>query len=64
MIQADLGKRPPELSINMGGAVSIDITQQGVDQLYSLKKLRDSSGIDAVYDYPTEELGLKTVCMK
>ena len=38
-------KRLPGLSINMGGATSIDITREGVDKAYGLKKLRDASGI-------------------
>jgi phosphomannomutase len=45
VIQVDLRKRLPELSINMGGATSIDITQKGVDKGYGLKRLRDASGI-------------------
>ena len=74
VIQADLRKRLPDLSINMGGATSIDITQKGVDKAYGLKKLRDASGIaldammfigDAIFpggnDYPAKELGLDTV---
>jgi phosphomannomutase len=74
VIQADLKKRLPELSINMGGATSIDITQKGVDKAYGLKRLRDESGIaldkmmfigDAIFpggnDYPAKELGLDTV---
>ena len=74
IIQADLRKRLPDLSINMGGATSIDITRQGVDKAYGLKKLRDNSGIalddmmfigDAIFpggnDYPAKELGLDTV---
>jgi phosphomannomutase len=77
IIQADLYKRLPDLSINMGGATSIDITQKGVDKGYGLKKLRDSSGIpleqmlfigDAIFpggnDYPAKELGLETVRVK
>ena len=77
VIQADLRKRLPELSINMGGATSIDITQKGVDKAYGLKKLRDASGIaldemmfigDAIFpggnDYPAKELGLDTVRVK
>ncbi|WP_294352719.1 HAD hydrolase family protein, partial [uncultured Sphingomonas sp.] len=72
--QADLKQRLPELSINMGGATSIDITQKGVDKAYGLKRLRDESGIaldkmmfigDAIFpggnDYPAKELGLDTV---
>ena len=74
IIQADLKQRLPGLSINMGGATSIDITQEGVDKAYGLKRLRDESGIaldammfigDAIFpggnDYPAKELGLDTV---
>jgi phosphomannomutase len=77
VIQADLNKRLPGLSINMGGATSIDITQKGVDKGYGLKKLRDASGIpleqmmfigDAIFpggnDYPAKQLGLDTVRVK
>ncbi|WP_375393963.1 HAD-IIB family hydrolase [uncultured Sphingomonas sp.] len=77
VIQADLRQRLPELSINMGGATSIDITQKGVDKAYGLKKLRDASDIaldemmfigDAIFpggnDYPARELGLDTVRVK
>ena len=58
----------------MGGATSIDITREGVDKAYALKKLRDASGIaldsmmfigDAIFpggnDYPAKQLGLDTV---
>ncbi|HEX8485909.1 HAD-IIB family hydrolase [Sphingomonas sp.] len=74
VIQADLRTRLPGLSINMGGATSIDITREGVDKAYGLKKLRDASGValdammfvgDAIFpggnDYPAKELGLDTV---
>ena len=74
VIQADLRKRLPDLSINMGGATSIDITRKGVDKGYGLKKLSGASGIpleqmmfigDAIFpggnDYPAKEIGLKTV---
>nr|POE72495.1 phosphomannomutase 2 [Quercus suber] len=74
VIQADLYQRLPNLSINMGGATSIDITQKGVDKGYGLKRLRDASGIpldemmfigDAIFpggnDHPAKEIGLKTV---
>lgn len=77
IIQADLRQRLPDLSINMGGATSIDITQKGVDKGYGLKRLRDASGIpleqmmfigDAIFpggnDYPAKEIGLKTVRVK
>lgn len=74
IIQADLRTRLPGLSINMGGATSIDITREGVDKAYGLKKLRDESRIpldamlflgDAIFpggnDYPAKELGMDTV---
>ena len=74
VIQADLRERLPTMSINMGGATSIDVTQKGVDKAYGLKKLRDESEVrldemifigDAIFpggnDYPAKELGLDTV---
>ena len=58
----------------MGGATSIDITREGVDKGYGLKRLRDESGIaldsmlfigDAIFpggnDYPAKLIGLDTV---
>ncbi|KAK2802921.1 hypothetical protein FQN49_008886, partial [Arthroderma sp. PD_2] len=77
VIQADLRTRLPDVSINMGGATSIDITQKGVDKAYGLQRLRDASSIpleqmmfigDAIFpggnDYPAKQLGLKTICVK
>jgi len=77
VIQADPRKRLPGLSINMGGATSIDITREGVDKAYGLKKLNEASGIaldkmmfigDAIFpggnDYPAEQLGLDVVKVK
>ncbi|UAK23508.1 HAD-IIB family hydrolase [Sphingomonas nostoxanthinifaciens] len=64
----------PDLSINMGGSTSIDITRKGVDKAYGLKKLAETVGIalddimflgDAIFpggnDYPAKQLGLDTV---
>ncbi|KAI0101404.1 HAD-superhydrolase, subIIB family protein [Nemania sp. FL0031] len=77
IIQADLYKRLPGLSINMGGATSIDITKAGVDKGSALKKLSETSGIsldqmifigDAIFpggnDYPPKEIGVKTVSVR
>ena len=74
VIQADLQKRLPGLSINMGGATSIDVTREGVDKAYGLHKLSDAAGIppedfifigDAIFpggnDYPAKTMGLDTV---
>ena len=74
VIQADLKQRLPGLSINMGGTTSIDITREGVDKAYGLRKLSDASGFpldsflfmgDAIFpggnDYPAKTMGLDTV---
>ncbi|MBD8679960.1 HAD-IIB family hydrolase [Sphingomonas sp. CFBP 13720] len=74
IIQADLKERLPGLSINMGGATSIDITREGVDKAYGLRRLNGESGIaiddmmfigDAIFpggnDYPAKEMGMDTV---
>ncbi|WP_394648669.1 HAD-IIB family hydrolase [uncultured Sphingomonas sp.] len=74
VIQADLRQRLPGLAINMGGATSIDITREGVDKGYGLRKLSDESGIalsemlfigDAIFpggnDYPAHEAGVDCV---
>ena len=74
VIQADLRKRLPGLAINMGGATSIDITREGVDKGYGLRKLAEASRFaldemlflgDAIFpggnDYPAKEAGVDTV---
>lgn len=74
VIQADLRQRLPGLAINMGGATSIDITREGVDKGYGLRKLSDESGFalsdmlfigDAIFpggnDYPAHEAGVDCV---
>lgn len=77
VIQGDLRRRLPGMSINMGGATSIDVTREGVDKAYGLTKLRDASGIalgailfigDAIFpggnDYPAKTLGLDTILVR
>lgn len=74
VIQADLRQRLPGLAINMGGATSIDITREGVDKGYGLRKLAAESGFDladmlfigdAIFpggnDYPAKEAGVDCV---
>ena len=64
----------PDLSINIGGSTSIDITRKGVDKAYGLKKLSETVKVeldailflgDAIFpggnDYPAKTLGLDTV---
>ena len=77
VIQADLQQRLPGLAINMGGATSIDITREGVDKAYGLRKLAEHSGIaldemifigDAIFpggnDYPALTLGVDCIRVK
>ena len=73
-LQALLQGMLPDLSINMGGSTSIDITRKGVDKAYGLNKLAEVLGLahadilflgDAIFpggnDYPAKEMGLDTV---
>jgi phosphomannomutase len=73
-IQAILKTMLRGFAINIGGATSIDITREGVDKAYAMKKLAEQSGIsldemifigDAVFpggnDYPVKTLGVDTI---
>ncbi len=67
----------PEFSVRMGGATSIDVTRQGIDKAYGIRKLRDVLSIglnemlfvgDAIFpggnDYPPEQAGVVSVCVR
>lgn len=73
-IQKVLRAELPQLSINLGGTTSIDVTRAGIDKGYGLKRLSAESGVpldgmlfigDAIFpggnDYPAAEIGLDTV---
>jgi len=73
-LQAALRGVLPDLSVNIGGSTSIDITRKGVDKGWGLNRLADESGIrlgdmvflgDAVFpggnDYPAQEAGVDTI---
>jgi len=64
----------PEFSVRIGGATSIDVTKNGIDKAYGIKKLRDILGIslqemiyvgDALFvggnDYPAEQIGVISI---
>jgi HAD superfamily hydrolase (TIGR01484 family) len=64
----------PGLSIRMGGSTSIDVTKQGIDKAYGIRKLRDRLDIlieemifvgDALFpggnDYPAREAGVASI---
>ena len=76
-LQATLRKELPELSINLGGTTSVDITQKGVDKALAMRRLAEQSGIatadmlfmgDATYpggnDAPVPEAGIDTVTVR
>ena len=64
----------PEFSVRLGGATSIDVTKQGIDKAYGIKKLKETLGIslkemiyvgDALFvggnDYPAEQAGVISI---
>jgi HAD superfamily hydrolase (TIGR01484 family) len=70
VIQSILADLIPEFSVHLGGTTSIDVTRQGIDKGYGIRKLRDRLGIaikdmlfigDALFpggnDYPVREAG-------
>jgi hypothetical protein len=73
-MQVDLVKLLPGLSINMGGSTSIDITREGIDKAYGMRRLIEHAGItfenilfmgDAIFpggnDYPVAAAGIDVI---
>lgn len=73
-LQASLRQMLPDLSVNIGGSTSIDITRQGIDKAYGMGKLAEHTGIpfsamlffgDAIYpggnDNPVREAGIEAI---
>ena len=76
-LQKALQQSLPDLSVNIGGSTSIDITQKGVDKAYGMRRLSDESGIptgeilflgDAMYpggnDYSVSQAGIDTIAVR
>jgi phosphomannomutase len=76
-IKAQLDTLIPEFSVHLGGATSIDVTKQGIDKGYGIRKLRDILHIaiekmmfvgDAIFpggnDYPAKEAGAQSIGIK
>lgn len=76
-LQATLRKALPDLSINVGGSTSIDITRKGVDKAYAMRRLAEHSDTpvermlflgDAIYpggnDDPVRAAGMDTVAVR
>jgi phosphomannomutase len=73
-MKGDLAKLLPGLSINMGGSTSIDITREGIDKAYGMRRLIEHAGItfenilfmgDAIFpggnDYPVKAAGIDVI---
>lgn len=76
-MQTLLRQALPNLSVNIGGSTSIDITEKGVDKGYALARLAQESEVplsemlfvgDAVYpggnDYPAKLAGVDTIAVR
>jgi phosphomannomutase len=76
-IKAVLDTLIPQFSVRLGGATSVDVTKQGIDKAYGIRKLRDILEIpidqmifigDAVFpggnDYPAKEAGALSIEVK
>ena len=74
VLQKRLQGMLPNLSITIGGSTSIDVTREGVDKQYGLRKLLPEAQVsqhevlflgDAIFpggnDYPAKEMGLDTI---
>lgn len=73
-IKAYLDKSIPEFSVRLGGTTSVDVTKQGIDKAYGIRKLRDILAVaisemifigDALFpggnDYPAKEAGVVSI---
>lgn len=67
----------PDLSVNIGGSTSLDITHKGIDKAYAMHRLVEHSGVpvedtlflgDAIYpggnDYSVKAAGLDTISVR
>ncbi len=76
-LQSALRKTLPDLSVNVGGSTSIDITRKGIDKAYGLRRLAEQSGIpttdmlflgDAIYpggnDEPVKLAGIDSILVR
>jgi phosphomannomutase len=76
-LQAALAPLLPGFAVNVGGSTSIDITREGVDKAYGMRKLAEVAGVpvvdmifvgDALYpggnDYPVRAAGVDTIAVR
>lgn len=76
-LQSTLKELLPELSINIGGSTSIDITRPGIDKAYGMRRLAEHADVasaqflfvgDALYpggnDYPVKAAGIDSIAVR
>lgn len=76
-IKSILDNLIPSFAVNLGGMTSVDITKQGIDKAYGIRKLRDTLGIavdkmlfagDALFeggnDYPAKQVGVTCIAVR
>ena len=76
-LQAALGPLLPGFAVHVGGSTSVDITREGVDKAYGMRKLAQVAGVpvanmifvgDALYpggnDYPVRSAGIDTIAVR
>jgi HAD superfamily hydrolase (TIGR01484 family) len=76
-LQATLTPLLPGFSVKIGGSTSLDVTREGVDKAYGMRRLSEETGLppqailflgDAVYpggnDYPVRAAGIDTVAVR
>lgn len=75
-IRAAVQARVPDLEVRSGGSTSVDITRQGIDKAYGMRRLAELTGIayaDTLFigdrldpdgnDYPVKSLGIPTIAV-
>lgn len=75
-LRAAVQDRVPDLEVRSGGSTSVDITRQGIDKAYGMRRLAELTGIpfeDTVFvgdrldpdgnDYPVKALGIPTIAV-
>jgi phosphomannomutase len=76
-LRAAVQERVPDLEVRSGGSTSVDITRQGIDKAYGMRRLAELTGVgfeDTLFvgdrldpdgnDYPVKALGVPTVAVE
>ena len=76
-IRAAVQARVPDLEVRSGGSTSVDITRQGIDKAYGMRRLAELTGVpftETLFigdrldpdgnDYPVKSLGIPTIAVE